>query len=183
MSKGVNPKMKHEKLIDRLFDLSKNIPLLLFQSVSFMYFISDNFIPYGQHSWLESYYTMILYSLMAEANYYVYHRLIHSYYYVEIHKKHHKNVIVYPFDTFYFTQLDDFALITSLGLPVVFVKMSMLEHVFILYVYITCAYLSHSNLFWSHHFIHHRIPHSNFCILFPVFDILFGTYIRYLPGE
>jgi len=169
--------MKHVTRVDRMIDLVKNIPSLLLQSVGFMYMVSDNIIPYGQHTWLESYQNMILYCLFIEANYYIYHRLIHVYYYSQIHKKHHEHIIVYPFDTFHLTQLDDLALVISLGLPLVFLQMSMAEHFSVLYIYITSAYLSHSELFWDHHSIHHRLLHSNFCILFPVFDILFGTYM------
>ena len=172
----VNPKMKHVIRIDRLTDIAKNVPSLLIQSVGMMFMVSDNIIPYGQHTWIESCKTMIVYCLITEANYYVYHRFIHAYYYVSIHKKHHENVIVYPFDSFHLTQLDDISLVVSLGLPLVFIQISTVEHFLMLYMYITSAYLSHSELFWQHHSIHHRFLHSNFCILFPVFDILFGTY-------
>ena len=172
----INPNMKHVTRVDRMIDLVKNVPLLLIQSVGFMYMTSDNIIPYGQHTWLESYQTIIVYCLFIEANYYAYHRFIHKYYYTDIHKKHHENVIVYPFDTFHLTQLDDLALVISLGLPLFFIQISMVEHILTLYMYITTAYLSHSEFFWNHHSIHHRFLHSNFCILFPVFDILFGTY-------
>jgi len=172
----VNPKMKHAIRVERIYDLVKNVPSLLLQSVGMMYLVSNNIIPYGQHTWLESYRAMSLYCLLTEANYYTYHRFIHRYYYVQIHKMHHENVIVYPFDTFHLTQLDNIALVVSLGLPLVFIQMSMVEHFLILYMYITSAYLSHSELFWKHHSIHHRLLNCNFCILFPVFDILFGTY-------
>jgi sterol desaturase/sphingolipid hydroxylase (fatty acid hydroxylase superfamily) len=168
--------MKHEKRLDRILTLTKNIPFLLFQSVGCMFITSDNIIPYGKHTWIESYNTMILYCLFIEANYYVYHRFIHKYYYGNIHKKHHENIHVYPFDTFHLTQIDDMALVLSLGLPLAFIKISMVEHFLILYIYITTSYLSHSELFWHHHSIHHRFLYSNFCILVPIFDILFGTY-------
>ena len=171
-----NPNFNHIKKIDRINDYLKNVPVLLFQSVGFMYLVSDKIIPYGQHTWMESYYAMILYCLLVEANYYIYHRFIHIYYYANIHRKHHQNIIVYPFDTFFLTELDDLASIVSIGLPVVFIKISVLEQIIILYIYITGSYLSHSNLYWNHHNIHHKLYKYNYCILFPVFDILFGTY-------
>jgi len=172
----VNPKMNHVKRLDRMIDLVKNIPLLLFQSVGFMYMVSDNIIPSDGRNWIDSYETIMIYAAMIEANYYIYHRFIHKYYYVSIHKKHHENIEVYPFDTFHLTNLDDLALVISLGLPIAFIQMTIVEHVLTLYIYITSAYLSHSELFWHHHSAHHRLLHSNFCILFPIFDILFGTY-------
>ena len=95
----INPNMNHEKRVDRMIYLMKNVPSILLQSVGFMYMTSNNIILYGQHTWLESYQTIIAYCLFIEANYYVYHRFIHAYYYVPIHKKHHENVIIYPFDT------------------------------------------------------------------------------------
>jgi len=172
----INPKMNHKKRIDRIIDLVKNIPILLCCSTGLLYGMSYNILPYGYHTWIESYISILRYCLFIEANYYVYHRFIHKYYYISIHKKHHENVIVYPFDTFYLTNIDDFAAIISLALPLAFIKISIVEQVIITYTYVTSSYLSHSELFWSHHSIHHRLLHSNFCILFPVFDVLFGTY-------
>jgi len=172
----VNPNMNHEKRVNRMIDLVKNIPLLISYSTGFLYIMSDNILPYGHHTRIESYISMLTYCLLIEANYYIYHRFIHKYYYVLVHKKHHENVIVYPFDTFHLTDIDDVAAIISLGLPLVFIKISIVEQVIITYIYITSSYLSHSELFWKHHSIHHRLLNSNFCILFPVFDILFGTY-------
>jgi sterol desaturase/sphingolipid hydroxylase (fatty acid hydroxylase superfamily) len=171
----VNPQFKFSKCLERMFDVGKNVPILLLQSVGFMYVVSDNIIPYGNHSYYESMVTMIKYTLFIEANYYLYHRFIHAYFY-SIHKKHHTNIVVFPFDTFYLSELDDFALVVSLGLPLIFIQVSRLEQFLILYIYITSAYLSHSTLFWNHHDIHHRLLFCNYCILFPVFDIIFGSY-------
>ena len=172
----VNPNMKHVTRVERMIDLVKNIPLLVCYSTGLLYSMSDNILPYGHHTWIESYISIVSYFIFIEANYYIYHRFIHKYYYVAIHKKHHENVIVYPFDTFYLTNLDDFASIISLAFPLAFIKISIVEQVFITYIYVTSSYLSHSELFWKHHSIHHKLLNYNFCILFPIFDILFGTY-------
>ena len=171
-----NPTITDEERYIQINEYFKNVPILILQSGSLMYIVSDNIIPYNQHTWFQSLYTIALYSVYIEAIYYTYHRLVHKYGYSYIHKKHHKNVIVYPFDTFYLTGIDDFASIISIGIPVVFIKLTLLEQFIILYTYITSSYLSHSELFWSHHSIHHRFRKYNFCILFPIFDILFGTY-------
>jgi sterol desaturase/sphingolipid hydroxylase (fatty acid hydroxylase superfamily) len=174
-----NPTFSNEKRMTRINEYIRNIPLLIFQSTGLMYFVSDNIIPYGQHTWVESLYSMCLYCVLIEANYYIYHRIIHKYYYVNVHKKHHMNVIVYPFDTFFLTELDDLASIVSIGVPIIFINISVYEQLIILYIYITSSYLSHSELYWSHHSIHHKFLNCNYCILFPIFDIIFGTYRSY----
>ena len=174
----INPALTNEEKNNKLNEYIRNVPLLVFQSTSLMYIVSDNIIPYGQHTWLESGCLITAYCVLIEAIYYAYHRFIHKYFYVNVHKKHHTNVIVYPIDTFFLTELDDLASILAIGLPVVFIKISAVEQMLILYVYITSSYLSHSNLYWSHHNIHHRFMKCNYCILFPVFDIIFGTYVE-----
>lgn len=174
----INPNFDRKKQVERINDYIRNVPVLLFQSTGFMYLFSDNIVPYGKHTWVDTCYSIFLYCLLIEANYYAYHRFIHKCYYEHVHKKHHSNVVVYPFDTFYLTSIDDVASIVSIGLPVVFMKISAAEQIFILYVYITSSYLSHSELFWKHHKIHHQLLNYNYCILFPVFDIIFGTYKR-----
>jgi sterol desaturase/sphingolipid hydroxylase (fatty acid hydroxylase superfamily) len=172
----MNPTFSNEKRLSRINEFLKNAPLLIFQSTVLMYIVSDNIIPYEQHTWFESLYVLCLYCVVIEALYYIYHRFIHKYYYVNVHKKHHSNVIVYPFDTFFLTDLDDLASIISIGTPIILINISVYEQIIILYVYITSSYLSHSELYWSHHSIHHKLLKYNYCILFPIFDIIFGTY-------
>ena len=179
----LNPTFSNEEKIIRTTEYIKNVPILILQSTGFMYIVSDKIIPYGKHSWIESIYSMCLYCCLIEAFYYIYHRFIHKYYYTNVHKKHHKNVIVYPFDTFYLTDLDDLASIISVGLPIIFINISVCEQIIILYIYITSSYLSHSELFWTHHSIHHKLLNYNYCIVFPIFDVLFGTYRSYHQKE
>jgi sterol desaturase/sphingolipid hydroxylase (fatty acid hydroxylase superfamily) len=172
----INPSLTDEEQNLKINEYTRNVPILIIQSSGLMYLISDNIIKYDEHTLFQSFYTLCMYFLCIEAIYYVYHRLIHKYFYLYVHKKHHTNITVYPFDTFLLTELDDLASIVSIGLPVLFIKISMIEQFIILYLYITSSYLSHSNLFWSHHYIHHKLFKYNFCILFPIFDIIFGTY-------
>ena len=179
----INPTFSNEERMSRMNEYIRNVPLLIFQSTGVMYLVSDNIIPYQKHTWVESLYSMILYCLLIEANYYIYHRIIHRYYYTNIHKKHHKNIIVYPIDTFFLTSLDDLASVISIGAPIVFINISVYEQMIILYIYITSSYLSHSELFWSHHSIHHKLLNYNYCILLPIFDIIFGTYRSYKKEE
>jgi len=172
----INPTFSKEEIITRINEYIRNVPLFIFQSTGLMYIVSDNILPYGKHTWFESLSSMCVYSILIEANYYVYHRMIHKYYYANVHKKHHANIIVYPFDSFYLTSFDDLASIVSIGMPIIFINLSLYEAMFILYLYITASYLSHSELYWSHHSIHHKLLNYNYCILFPIFDIIFGTY-------
>jgi sterol desaturase/sphingolipid hydroxylase (fatty acid hydroxylase superfamily) len=172
----INPNFTYEEKMYRIKEYIRNVPLLIFLSIGLMYIISDNIIPYGQHNWFESFYSICLYFILIEANYYIYHRIIHKYFYSVVHKKHHTNINVYPFDTFFLTGFDDLASIISIGLPIVFINISVYEQMIILYIYITTSYLSHSELFWYHHSIHHKLLNYNYCILFPIFDIIFGTY-------
>lgn len=171
-----NPTITDEERNIQINEYFKNVPTLILQSGSLMYIVSDNIIPYNHHTWFQSLYTIALYSVYIEAIYYTYHILVHKYGYSYIHKKHHKNIMVYPFDTFYLTSIDDFASIISIGIPVIFINLTLLEQFIILYVYITSSYLSHSEMFWCYHSIHHKYHKYNYCILFPIFDILFGTY-------
>jgi sterol desaturase/sphingolipid hydroxylase (fatty acid hydroxylase superfamily) len=172
----INPALSNKERTTRINEYIRNVPILIFQSTGLMYIVSDNIIPYQQHTWIESVCSMGLYCVLIEAIYYTYHRMIHKYYYKEVHKKHHTNIHVYPFDTFFLTELDDLASIVSIGMPIVFINISVYEQILILYMYITSSYLSHSELYWSHHSIHHKLLNHNYCILFPIFDILFGTY-------
>ena len=172
----INPKFDNETRLERVNDYIKNVPILIIQSIGLIYLASNNIIHYRTHTMLESFYCITIYCTLIEANYYIYHRFIHKYYYDLVHKKHHTNVIVYPFDTYYLTSIDDLASIISIGLPLFFIKISAMEEIIILYMYITSSYLSHSELYWSHHSIHHKLLRYNYCILFPIFDIIFGTY-------
>jgi len=175
----MNPTFSNEERITRINEYLRNVPLLIFQSTGLMYIVSDNIIPYGRNSLVESLYSISLYCFLIEANYYLYHRIIHKYFYTNVHKKHHTNIIVYPFDTFFLTELDDLASIISIGSPIIFINITVYEQILILYIYITSSYLSHSELYWSHHSIHHKLLNYNYCILFPIFDIIFGTYRSY----
>jgi sterol desaturase/sphingolipid hydroxylase (fatty acid hydroxylase superfamily) len=173
----INPNYNVEKRIERIKEMGKNMIILTFQSFGMIYVVSENIIPYREHSNIfESIFSMIQICFFIEANYYMYHRIIHKYYYTEVHKKHHENVIVYPFDTFFLTDVDDFAFMFSLLFPSTFIKISVIEQSLIIYIYITTSVISHSDIYWKHHYIHHKLPCYNYCLLFPIFDILFGTY-------
>lgn len=173
----INTKYKHEKRIDRLFTILSHIPLLLLESILFMYIVSDNIVGYDEHTIIQSIHSIVIYCAFIEVNYYLCHKCIDNYYYLDVDKKHpHNNIIVYPFDTFYMTSLHDTTLVISLGLPIFFIEITTIEHFLVLYMYITSAYLSHSTLCWKHHDINDQFIYCNYYVLFPMFDICFGTY-------
>jgi sterol desaturase/sphingolipid hydroxylase (fatty acid hydroxylase superfamily) len=172
----ISPVYSISKIKDRIKDMNNSIPALLASSIAVNYIIYPYILPNNRHNELEICYSILSYCILIEFIYYVYHRLIHFYGYKTVHKKHHKNVNIYPFDTFFFTYIDDIALIYSLGIPVIFLRITYFEQFIVLYMYITCSYISHSKLFWKHHVIHHELLCYNYCILFPIFDILCNTY-------
>ena len=92
------------------------------------------------------------------------------------HKQHHQNVNVYPIDFLEFDYVDNVAQTLYINLPLYFVPMNHIDYSVIYYVYATGAFLIHSNIITNDHIIHHRMYKYNFCLLIPIFDIIFGTY-------
>lgn len=150
---------------------------VLAQAIFVLSFLVGTFIENKPHTLYQNIDTILRYSVFAEFIYYIYHRIMHTKkYYKMIHSMHHENIEVYPFDTFYMTKMDSLFLISSLGAPILILKMNYFENIMALYIYITAAYLEHSNLFLMHHAKHHKLMFCNFCILNPIFDLLVGTY-------
>jgi len=129
------------------------------------------------HSFIRSASNMAEYSLWIEFFYYAYHRAIHaSHLYKWVHATHHENRTVYPIDTVHISVVDSVGLIITLVAPMWFVQVDVCEYGTIIYIYLTGAFLSHSDIIVDHHSRHHREFKCNYCFLFPVFDILCGTY-------
>jgi sterol desaturase/sphingolipid hydroxylase (fatty acid hydroxylase superfamily) len=141
------------------------------------YFLSNDIVVYQTNNAVKTFSNVFLYSVCVEFIYYVLHRLYHTkYLYKIIHKKHHEKFDVYPLDAFYFSFLDLQSLFVSLGVPFYLFRMSFYEYFFVLYVYLTFAYISHSKVLYEHHIIHHKYMKYNFCILIPYFDFILQTY-------
>lgn len=120
---------------------------------------------------------LISYAVLIEFSYYIYHRTQHSILFLKkIHNKHHENINVYPFDTFYIDYFDAIGLSVCLLYPSTIVYVNSSELFLILYFYATGAYIEHSNILTRHHIIHHRRFNCNYSFIFPVFDILFGSH-------
>jgi sterol desaturase/sphingolipid hydroxylase (fatty acid hydroxylase superfamily) len=166
-----------KETMNQLIDMSCNVPILLLQSIAFNMYIYESLLSPGSHTFLQSLQAIILYSIFAEFNYYIYHRAAHSrYLYALVHKKHHIIINTYPFDTFYFTSIDDISLAACLEIPLLFVRLTHNELNLVLWFYITMGFLAHSNYVYDFHDLHHTLLKCNYCIVIPYFDILFGTF-------
>jgi len=129
------------------------------------------------HSLIRTASNLAEYSMWIELFYYVYHRSIHtSKIYKWVHATHHENREVYPIDTVHISVVDSIGLMFTLVVPMWFVQVDVCEYGTIIYIYLTGAFLSHSDILVNHHSIHHREFKCNYSFLFPVFDILCGTY-------
>jgi sterol desaturase/sphingolipid hydroxylase (fatty acid hydroxylase superfamily) len=120
---------------------------------------------------------LLMYFLCIECVFYGIHRLLHQPpFYNWIHKKHHENYYVSPMDAFHLSFIESGLIVLNQNLPFFFLSFTFQEYLFLLYVYVMMEYLSHTNAFFDHHFIHHKYYKYNYCIVFPFFDWMFGTY-------
>jgi len=172
-----NPKHNTYQFHKSLRQVIPSVLSVLAQAILVSSFLVGTFIENKPHTLYQNIDNILRYSVIAEFIYYIYHRTMHTKeYYKMIHSMHHENIEVYPFDTFYMTKLDSFFLISSLGAPILILRMNYFENITALYIYITAAYLEHSNLCFAHHTKHHKLLFCNFCIFNPIFDLLVGTY-------
>jgi sterol desaturase/sphingolipid hydroxylase (fatty acid hydroxylase superfamily) len=172
-----NPKMNEHQFLKKINVIANLSFFILLESILLSKYIFYNFIEDMPHSYLRNIINISFYSMCIELLYYSYHRIIHhKYFYKYIHSKHHENIEVYPLDTFYFGYFDSNFLILSFGIPIMFMRLNFFEHIFTLYIYIVFAYLSHSKLFYNHHYVHHKLFFCNYSLLIPITDILFNTY-------
>ena len=109
---------------------------------------------------------------------YWYHRLSHSitYIYKNSHCHHHTNLNTYPIDFLQVDYIDNTIHTLYMSLPLYFVPMYHIDYTILYYIYTTGGFLVHSDIISQDHVIHHKMFKYNFCLLFPIFDILFGTY-------
>jgi len=170
-----NPQLSKDKLINNLRDASLNLSFISMEVVG----TAMVYYPYmdlSSHSILKSILNIIEYSIWVELFYYSYHRFLHSTnWYLYIHSKHHENRVVYPLDTLHIGILDFSGMICTLIAPLLFVQVNLFEHNFIMYLYLTGAFLAHSLLLEKRHVTHHAKFKCNFCFLFPIFDYMFQT--------
>jgi len=172
-----NPNHNTEQFYTHIKQVALSSTTVVAQSIIVGSFFVGTLMDDKPHTIYQNLDNILRYSVIVEFFYYIYHRWAHTkQYYKMIHSMHHTNIEVYPFDTFYMTRTDAFFLISSLSIPLFFVKMNYFEHFFIIYIYGTAAYLEHSDILLTHHKIHHKLLFCNFCIVNPIFDVLLGTY-------
>jgi|Laugresbdmm110sn_2_1035109.scaffolds.fasta_scaffold21800_1 sterol desaturase/sphingolipid hydroxylase (fatty acid hydroxylase superfamily) len=171
-----NPHQNRYQFIKQGQKMYSTLSIVLGQTIlgySFLNRILDN----KMHNIGQSMYNIIMYSIIAEFFYYLYHRTIHSdQYYKEYHSKHHKHIDIYPFDTFYIDKIDAMILLGSIHTPLLFIRFNYYELGLCLYLYITFAYLAHSDFFTKQHVKHHKLLFCNYCILNPIYDVICRTY-------
>ena len=172
-----NPHFTELQKESHYYQLFSSVPWIFTESCIFEYFLINKYIVHEEHNLGHMMMNVIIYALFIEFLYYIYHRIIHNkYLYKTIHSIHHKNIMVYPADTFYIDNIDGIGLMLCLSSPVMFIRINLLEQVIVLYTYITMGYLSHSVIVNEHHVIHHKLFNYNYSMVIPIFDILFGTY-------
>ena len=117
--------------------------------------------------------------LLLEFIAYVYHRLSHEipFIYKHSHAEHHRNIVVYPIDFLEFDWIDNIAQTVYINAPLYFVTMNIYDYTLIYYIYATSAFLIHSDIITNDHIIHHRKFKFNYCLLIPIYDVLFWTYL------
>lgn len=180
----INPEYSSDMVKNRLKNMIINISGVLLPSGFILSIIHDKILDSRLHNHLETFGTLVLFVLITEGTYYSYHRFVHRFsYYISIHKKHHTVTRIYPFDTFHVAYLDELSLMFSLATPYLFLELTFFEIYMSLWVYITCAYLVHSKDFSKIHYYHHMYFNCNYCVLFPIYDMAFGTYRASKPKE
>lgn len=176
-----NPAVSSVQFVNSLRDSAKNLGIIGLEVIGSAYL----YYPYldsGCHSLVRTVSNIVEYSMWIELFYYGYHRLLHtSNWYVAAHMQHHKNRIVYPMDALTIHWLDSTGMIATLIAPIWFVQVNNFEYNFIMYVYLTGAFLTHSKMLVDRHTIHHERFKCNYGFLFPVFDYAFGTLVSSTP--
>jgi sterol desaturase/sphingolipid hydroxylase (fatty acid hydroxylase superfamily) len=120
----------------------------------------------------------IQYILILEFIAYWVHRISHSitYIYKNSHSHHHSNHSIYPVDFLQVDYIDNAMHALYMSLPLYFVPICNNDYTMIYYMYSIGGFLVHSDIITNVHVIHHKMFKYNFCALFPIFDIVFGTY-------
>jgi len=178
-----NPTVSTGDLMNSLRDSAVNLGIIGIEVIgsAWLYY---PYLDSASHSFLRTVSNIVEYSMWIELFYYGYHRALHDpRWYSLIHAQHHKNRIVYPIDTLNIHWMDSTGMIATLIAPLWFVQVNNFEHNFIMYIYLTGAFLMHSKILVDRHTIHHEKFKCNYGFLFPVFDYAFGTLVSSTPVD
>jgi len=120
--------------------------------------------------------TIIYYTVLFEGIFYIWHRLSHlPTFYKYLHSHHHINYNICPMDFIDVNYIDSLGFHICLHLPLTIVPLHSVEYLTWYFSMITSGFLLHSKILGNHHINHHKYFHSNYCYLFPIFDIIFQT--------
>lgn len=174
----VHPSFTTEKMNNHKSIIIKNLSQLF---VTFLPLFQSLFLHKIQtinHNYIYSIFLMSSYSVFIELFYYSFHRILHTHkwLYQNIHRKHHENIDVFPIDAFYISFPDLLGVNICVLLPIYFIPLNYYEFFFISYFYTTAGILVHSDIFVNHHKIHHKLFNCNYSMVFPIFDIICGTW-------
>lgn len=126
--------------------------------------------------------SMVVYSLLIELCVYVTHRYMHinKILYRHVHMEHHIEKHPSPIDAYILT-IPETCLLTFcfifpkiIGIPITLRGFLIVE-----IIHLTLSTLVHggfTNI--QHHMIHHKLLRGNYCGIYPLWDIVFGTYIK-----
>lgn len=170
--KNKSEKEERTKLFDIIDSLPSTCGIYTFVYLSY----SSHFFTNERTTYLESAGSVSAYILLLEFLFYWYHRCMHSpFFYKKLHAQHHLNIIVYPIDYLDFSVFETASIIVMKNIPLYFVRLHYYEYTCIYLLYTVGGFLTHS-YFTRFHALHHKSFKTNFCYLFPIYDIVFGTY-------
>lgn len=116
------------------------------------------------------------YIAILEFLFYFYHRLVHiKYLYKWVHAQHHMNIIVYPIDYLDVHIYETLGIMITKNFPLYFIHLNYSEYVFVYFLYTVGGFLTHSDFSIQFHSFHHKSFKCNYCYLFPIYDVVFGT--------
>jgi sterol desaturase/sphingolipid hydroxylase (fatty acid hydroxylase superfamily) len=175
----MNPQLYNKKYILDKISTVVNVGKGVIINYNIMYFaLSQYYLHNDCYPIMTRLWNNVQFIILLEFIAYWYHRLSHSitYIYKNSHSQHHVNVEIYPIDFLEFDYIDNIAQTLYINLPLYFVPMNIYDYTMIYYIYATGAFLIHSNILTQDHIIHHRNFKYNYCLLLPLFDIVFDTY-------
>lgn len=175
----VNPLLNKVDMCNKIHN-AIGVGMKVIFNYNIIYFSLSQFHLHNESNELDSrIHNMFQFMFLLEFIAYWYHRLSHEiqFIYKNSHMIHHANIDVYPLDFLEFDYIDNVAQTLYINLPLYFVPMNTHDYAIIYYFYATCAFLIHSDILTRNHMIHHRRFKYNYGLLFPVFDIIFKTYL------